>query len=473
MRWIWQKHIFCRKLGEILKTMSSTRYLRIILDSSLPQKHRSILAGTARSLALSHMTERGKDNVIRSLASGVIGPLVFLFTWSVLWHARAKGIQRLYFMARDGQILYEAAQCLIKNWQLDIEPRYLYCSRESLLLPSITHIRSFELNWLMSGYRGDISLDEICRRLLVTPDDLNSIVRTEELSDNFNNPALPLGIDAKRALSHILRSDAFSDFLRDKVHPRFDLTLRYFAHEGVIEPTRMAFVDTGWKGTSQYALSAILDKGHVRSENGLEGLYLGLNKDAMQYHNDKLSAFLFDWRMMRRDEQLYNFLCFEMLFSATHGRTLSYQVKGGAIVPVLQDPASSYPMSAVKIHHEIAVEFAERVSTVLKFDQFHAASSALCRELSREFICRPSAEEAEIYGDWPIASEIRERDFQIMAPPFDWCFVLSCATRRAKIRGFWPQASLIRGKERGLLFLYNLFLASNLLEWYRRFILRY
>jgi hypothetical protein len=90
-----------------------------------------------------------------------------------------------------------------------------------------------------------------------------------------------------------------------------------------------------------------------------------------------------------------------------------------------------------------------------------------------EFICKPSSDIAETYGDWPMASEIREADIQQVAPPMSFAQFLRNAFGHEKVKGYWPQASLRRGGLHTILETYNLFVGAGLLEWYRRLVLRY
>lgn len=449
------------------------RFEQILSRGPLPPDQRSVLAGVSRSLRISHLRRDTWETAINGISAGLIGPLAYLFVWWVLHQAKDQGIRRLYFLARDGQLFLKVAKVLIEKWGLDLDARYLYCSRESLLLPSFQRVGFFEENWITWGYLSSVTLEEICRRLEVNVGDLSRPLEAAGLSRYLRHPRRPISPSDRRSLHDLLQRDDFAAIVREKSASRFEVTHGYLQQEGLADDIQFALVDTGWRGSSQYALSSLLDKGKIRPRGGLTGFYIGLNRDAHCYDNDIQNAFLFDWRKERRDDQLYNFLCFEMLSSADHGRTIAYHHGNGRIEPTLQGLPQHYPLTTVITHHETATGFARRASTVLKFHDFHASSAYVCRKLAREFICRPTPQEAEVYGEWPIGSEIRERDCQEMAPPLDWRFILACTAGRTKIQGFWPQASMIRGKQHLLPSLYNLFLVSNLLEWYRRCVLRY
>jgi len=385
----------------------------------------------------------------------------------------ARGIRRIYFMARDGQIFMKVAQVLVQNWQLDIEIRYLYCSRESLLLPSFERVGDFELNWITWGYLSTITTAEISRRLGLTLEEFRPFLEGGGLNRYASHPEQPVAREDMPDLQVVLREESLAEAVRQKTRPLFDMTLAYLDQEGLCDGVPFVLADTGWRGSSQYAVSALMHKGRVRPEGGLCGYYIGLNCDAHQYGNDTLQAFLFDWRHTARDYRLYYFICFEMLFSADHARTLGYRRERNVIVPILGSAPDGVIRNLIGIHHDYAVEYARRASGAMGFDLFDEALVDVARCLSRRFICSPSELEATIYGNWPIASEIGEGDFQAMAPPMGLVQFVKCALGKERVRGFWPQASLVRNSQNLVCWAYNLFLDLGALDWYRRFLLRY
>ena len=65
----------------------------------------------------------------------VAAPALISYMLWVLKEAQKRDIKRLYFLARDGLIMYEISKILIQNYNFNIECRYLYCSRLSLINP--------------------------------------------------------------------------------------------------------------------------------------------------------------------------------------------------------------------------------------------------------------------------------------------------------------------------------------------------
>jgi len=377
-------------------------------------------------------------------------------------------------MARDGQIFMKVALELIARWSLDIEVRYLYCSRESLLLPSYQKTGDFELHWITWGYASTISIAEICRRLGITAEELHPFLVDSGLAKYLSDSERPVERGDMQNIYDLLRDDGFEKLLREKSEPLFRVTLSYLEQELFFDGVPSVVADTGWRGSSQYALSALIDKGGKRPGTGMKGYYLGLNREVHLFDNDTMHSFLFDWRTTPRDYQLYYFICFEMLLSANHGRTLGYQNQnGGAIIPVLGPTPGHHVNNIVEIHHLKTVEYARKAADNIPFEAFDDSLSEVARMLARAFINTPTTKEAELYGEWPIASEMGEADFQPISPPMSFGQFVRCAAGIDKIRGFWPQASLVRGKQRFLCWAYNRFLALGILDWYRSLLLRY
>ncbi len=453
--------------------MIVNRYERLLAHAPMSRLHRAILAGTARSLRECYHDYDDRNPAAVATASGVVAPLVFLFVWWCLLNARLQGIKRLYFLARDGQIMHQVAEQLVNIWHLDIDVRYLYCSRESLLLPSFEQVGDFEEYWITWGYLKSITIEELCKRLATPPDSLTVSIHAAGLSAYLMDPQRPISRSDMIKLQTLLRREDLAASVRRSVLPRFEQALGYLKQEGFADPVPYALVDTGWRGSSHYALSGLLRKGKIRPAKGITGFYLGLNKGAQCFDSDALHAFLFDWRRERRDDRLSSFICFEMLLSADHGRTVDYQLQGTRYLPVLETPRDTSMLSTVALHHTIAIAYASRAASVLVFDKFPHDAADVCRRLTRAFISWPTTDEAELYGQWPMSSEIRERDYQPMAPSMDLRSLIANAAGIKKVRGYWPQASLIRGGLQYVNCAYNAFLQVGLLELYRRCILRY
>ncbi len=449
-----------------------SRYERIMYEQIQPRTLAAQCAGISRALRISHEPHTIQQEALWTVASGVVAPLVFTYVWWLLRSASENGVRRIYFMARDGQIFLEAAREMAAGWGLDIDLRYLYCSRESLFLPSYQRTGEFELYWIPWGYAGTITLEEVCRRVQLKPDEL-AVVNSAAAPNWQKDQTRPIPRDDLPLLYGMLKESAVEALIRNRCQLQFTAALDYLCQEGILDGVPFALADTGWRGSSQYALSALLHKGGVLPPQGLQGYYVGINRDALRYGNDTLQAFLFDWREMPREYRLYCFICFEMMFSADHGRTLRYRQSSGKVEPVLDNGPVPQVQEIISVHHRFAVDYARNAVSGVPFAAYDESLIAAAKALARCFISSPAPAEAEFYGECPMASEMGEGDYQDMAPSMNFWQFINCLTGRERIRGFWPHASLVRGDQPLLLTAYNSFLDLGILDWYRRVILRY
>ena len=142
-----------RKAGVLTELFTGTQLNRLERAMlSVPSRSpwvTSQLAGISRVTRLS-VPEDASDVLAGSvaIASSVVAPLLVGFVSWVLQDAKAQGLERLYFVARDGQVLHKIAQAL----KPELEVRYLYGSRQAWYIPSAFSVSRAELEFvLMTG----------------------------------------------------------------------------------------------------------------------------------------------------------------------------------------------------------------------------------------------------------------------------------------------------------------------------------
>ena len=81
----------------------------------------------------------------------VLAPALAGFTGWLVNQATGSGKKRLYFLARDGYLMYRAARILCERLSLPIDCRYLSCSRYSLRLPFFHRDREAALDYICRG----------------------------------------------------------------------------------------------------------------------------------------------------------------------------------------------------------------------------------------------------------------------------------------------------------------------------------
>ena len=77
-----------------------------------------------------------EQEFMHNYGKDIVGPVMLEYTRWIISESQKKGIKKLYFLARDGYLLSKIAKMIVEKQGLDIDCRYLYCSRASLRMPS-------------------------------------------------------------------------------------------------------------------------------------------------------------------------------------------------------------------------------------------------------------------------------------------------------------------------------------------------
>jgi len=260
-----------RRLGMTAQQCESAlpnRYEAVQKSADYPD--RTIGAkGIARAsrVTLSDGDER-HDSIAR-LASDVVGPILLAFVAWVLDDARKRGVERLYFAARDGQIFFKIATRLRRDG--DPECRYLYGSRQAWLLPAVIDVTESSLEWAWTRTKSRRG-DDILRRLEIDTDKVRQ--ELEKLGLGRETLAHPLSDHHLSILSGALTSEPLRSVLAEVTAERRELALGYFREQGLLDGKTWALVDIGWILQCQRALKSMLDQAGISTP--IHGYYFGI-----------------------------------------------------------------------------------------------------------------------------------------------------------------------------------------------------
>ena len=157
-------------------------------------------------------------------AADFIAPIFVPYTYYILCDAKKRGIEHLYFIARDGYILFLIAQ-FFSSYFPHIHLHYLYASRKSLYLPGIEHLTY------------DIIKD-------IVPHDkgIQGILYALQMED-FDYSHLSIkGLNSYDILKTLLEDKSFTDNLSKQYYKQNKLCADYFLQEGLSCPN-CAIVD--------------------------------------------------------------------------------------------------------------------------------------------------------------------------------------------------------------------------------------
>jgi FMN phosphatase YigB (HAD superfamily) len=116
---------------ERFRDATLNRYERLASGPPAAENWRSLLAGAMRRARLANPNSDPAQRMIWDTGCDIVGPLVLGFVHWCLTEAQARGLRRLYFVARDGQLPLRVVERLASTWGFSIDCRYLYGSRQA------------------------------------------------------------------------------------------------------------------------------------------------------------------------------------------------------------------------------------------------------------------------------------------------------------------------------------------------------
>lgn len=272
--------------------------------------------------------------VLQSVRSEIFlhvwAPVITEFVEWVLEEAIKDGKKRLYFLARDGYMMYLLAKKLVEMRCLDLDIRYLKVSRSAIRRAEYCFLGREALDTLCSCGM-DVSFEKIMKRANLTEEEALYIARLTGYEDNYKT-ALNSG-QIYRLKSELSRIDPLFVYMQKHSADHYETTVAYLRQEGLFQEISYALVDSGWVGTLQLSLQRVLEHETGR-EIRLQGYYFGIYERPKGTTKGQYRAFYFRERHIRRKIRFSNCL-FETVFSAPEGMTCGYGMSGQKVSKLL------------------------------------------------------------------------------------------------------------------------------------------
>lgn len=367
---------------------------------------------------------------------GVLGPTLLSFGLWLSERARADGIDHIYCLARDGQVIKLTLDALAEAG-VELPPRtYLMASRIALRRPAAAIARTAP-SWLFEE-SGNLSARTVLQRMDVDEDEWFQYLRTQGLKAERDAPLT----DTDAAL---LRREAASGPLFDafmaEAEAQLDAARRHFAERGLTTARHPAICDVGWFGSMQAALGDILTSGSGGSPGNpdpaqsnparLAGYYLGLVEHPPHRAERITAAWLDDAPdtiALPRFGELT-----ELLLSADHGGVLRYGPDGPELGAT--DGAAIDRLQHLRRGVEVALDCARRHQPL----PAPVLRSLAIRNLEA-FMMAPDDDEAEVFGGWPISIDATHDHHRELAPAFTVSSALREARHPSGHGKFWAPA---------------------------------
>lgn len=430
---------------------------------------RTYLAGAMRLARLANPESATDRQVLWNTGCDVVGPLLFGFVRWCLDEATRLGLQRLYFVSRDGQILHRIAQRIASRRPTGIECRYLYGSRQAWHRAGLARVLADDLFWILRPTPG-LTIVRVFQRMGLEPVIFQKALEAAAFPTRQWN--VPLTRPELDRLGTFLTSEPLQPAIRAATEPYRALVRDYLRQEGFGDGVAKGMVDIGWHGNLQRSLARTLDLFGWPEARQLTGLYLGLVQQPSSCAWGTLSGY---WN--RRPQgtarlRRTNLALLEMFTAADHGSVLGYETQGSRIEPVL-DPASEQRARAwgVATLHQAILAFTDHMLEATNPNSIDSLRyQELSEQLLRLFYTRPKREEASTWGNIPFSDGQVEDHLQRLLPQVPPREIQSAVRqRRPESYYWWIQGHLAVHPSISLRFLHSLItLKHQLADWLKK-----
>lgn len=426
------------------------RYEKVILDhaheNEIDSIHLQAIAGACKKARAQKSCTANYDRMLYSMGTSFSGPILTAYVIWVLQEAHKRKIKRLYFIARDGQILYQIARKVIVQFDFDIELKYLYGSRQAWVLPSLNRLTEGDVDWLTLK-TPFISLKILANR---TSLDLQRLK-----SKFFDQTGKRVGDDENiNRFEHEVRSLLFSNEVKERILANAEeqrkLVVGYFEQEGLFDEDPYGIVDLGWRGTMKRSMIKIINSNRPRKEK-IHGFYYGLDlleKDVALDNNPKFSYHFANHESIPVDWRIKYFL--EFVTTGDHGITLGYRLDDqGRYGPILKENINADAMAwglenlRLGIHGFTDALMQQNYVDIKTWDVYTFRN--VITSMFKKLVHETTPLEAEMMGSYLVKNDPSETYCEEFAPKLKFWEILLGSPGSS----YWKKASLIRS---GILF---------------------
>lgn len=319
-------------------------------------------------------------NSAYQLGYHLFGPLISLFIHLTIEQVKKHKIQLVLFPAREGFVFRTVFNTLKQTLLTDsnIPTEYCYLNRKTTYLASLLKLGNREIvRGLSFTQRPTIRI--MLNRFSLDPMEFESIATQcgigldEIITDKFKNPCLLKFVQHPSTLKLIEK--------RRKDHSK--LLHQYLSQIGFWDAKRVGFVDIGWKGTVQDALTHAF--GQSKKWPDFFGMYMAFFKDLpiletershykglIHQHSDELNL----GNSLRRGISLFEIILRPAQATAEE---LIHQNETGIIMPKFKEIQSRSRTAEIKDQGTVAsvqagiFDFAEVYKGLIDFQEYNAS----------------------------------------------------------------------------------------------------
>jgi len=372
-----------------------------------------------------------------------VGILYLGFIQWLMVQFKKKGVTHAYFLSRDGYIM-EKIYRMLSDDRKDLPlSTYFHASRVALAIASMDELSDEKLELFVSGSELR-HVGHYLERLGLDP----ALYTKEIIASGFIGwQSLVVNEVDRRKLLNLLHM--LKDPLLKTTDRQNKLLVKYLKQIGLLNNSKIALVDIGWKASMQCYLLSILKQ--QKAEVEVNGFYLGTSEEilARKELNGFAKGFLCEGGQPSNTFKTILAcvpLC-EFLFSANHGSVTGYMEDDNNEVKAKFGRGDIQEQSnVVRLMQQGAMDFITDFTSFSK----NYESIQISRELAFAPIARviqsPQYEESVLIGDLKHVDSFDdvENARYLARPPSIWGIFNIKGLRRRYLQSYWKRGFIER-----------------------------
>jgi predicted HAD superfamily hydrolase len=391
-----------------------------------------------------------KQQILGDIAVSVAAPILSAYVIWILQQAKAQKLARIYFLARDGEILLQIAQKLAPQIYPEVELRYLYVSRQALRIPGLTKINQGFWDWMFDN-TDFLSIESLLKRMCLS---------TEVAAPILSAVGYPLSTwqrnlsqeERKTLRDQLEQNQVLMAALLQVAEQKRQVLKSYLQQEKMLDGQTFGLVDVGWRGSLQISLENVFALFGTQMP---VGFYFAIAKPSGGIqHQGKVLAYFFDlienFGMRSKIDDRY-VSAMEVFCAGCQGTTLDYQLQAdGSVIPLLKhehnQPALDWglPFFQSSVLHYVQ-HLIERSPNTPIFNTSPKLWREALDQVFLSFTKDITLEEAQAFVDCPFFDDPNELYHFYWAMPLQLKDILKYALKKSDTmnvhRNAWWEAS--------------------------------
>ncbi|MBC7886709.1 MAG: hypothetical protein H7Z13_02390 [Ferruginibacter sp.] len=409
----------------------------------------SLLSGAGRLVRMNYADAPSKNAAIAGIVGNVVGPSFTLYVLWLLRTAKAEGVNRLYFVSRDGYIPYKIAGKIIGQVAPEIKISYLYGSRQAWHIAGLHEFDPISLSWIFQSSDGATAAS-IINRTGIEWEEFTSIV--PGIGIKIKNPFSKILPDDFNALKSIILSNKqLQERILEEAKIRRALLLEYLDQEGFNTTEKIGMVELGWVGRTRNSIEKVIG---TENAGQLHWFYLGLLPFAQAQDLGRVHAFLYGPVMKFPAIEALPLLAESFSF-APHGSVRGFIRKNGKVIPCFKEGIERQLDEWGRLFYlSVVDEFCDHLPVTMIENGCGFDLRSPAYYLLKEFSENPGRDDALIWGTVPYehdqsgsAAQVLSPQLKLNYPSIKEAFMfgsLAKATRSGQVAGWGAGAWVAR-----------------------------